>query len=57
MVILYTLIIFYTRKDKPVYVPAVIDWSKINIFYRIAYVMWRFIACIKFGWSLKWQEN
>lgn len=57
MVILYTLIFFYTKKDKPVYVPAVIDWSKINIFYKIGYVVWRTIACVKFGWSLKWQEN
>lgn len=57
MVILYTLIFFYSRKDQPVYVPAVIDWSKINIFYRIGYVVWRLIACFKFGWSLKWQEN
>ena len=57
MVILYTLIFFYSRKDQPVYVPAVIDWSKINIFYRIGYVVWRLIACVKFGWSLKWQEN
>ena len=57
MVILYTLIFFYSRKDQPVYVPAVIDWSKINIFYKIGYRVWRFIACIKFGWSLKWQEN
>ena len=57
MAILYTLIFFYSRKDQPVYVPAVIDWSKINIFYRIGYVVWRLIACVKFGWSLKWQEN
>lgn len=57
MVILYTLIFFYSKKDHPVYVPAVIDWSKINIFYKIGYVVWRMIACMKFGWSLKWQEN
>lgn len=57
MVILYTLIFFYSRKDKPVYIPAVIDWSKINIFYRIGYIVWRALACLKFGWSLKWQEN
>lgn len=57
MVILYTLIFFYSKKDKPVYVPSVIDWSKIGFFKRIGYVLWRMIACIKFGWSLKWQEN
>ncbi len=57
MVILYTLIFFYSKKDKPMYVPSVIDWSKIGIFKRIGYIIWRGIACIKFGWSLKKQEN
>jgi glycosyltransferase involved in cell wall biosynthesis len=57
MVILYTLIFFYSRKDNPVFAPSVIDWSKIGIFKRIGYIVWRAIACIKFGWSLKWQEE
>ena len=57
MVILYTLIFFYSRKDKPMYVPSVIDWSKIGFLKKLGYKIWRGIACIKFGWSLKKQEN
>lgn len=50
MVIIYTLIFFYTKKDQPVYEPANINWKNINPFLRFVYCLWLGIARIKFGW-------
>lgn len=53
MVILYTVIFFYSKKDHPVYVPANIHWSNINIFLRFAYMVWYSVAALKCGWSFE----
>lgn len=58
MVILYTLIFFYSKKDNPVYIPANIDWKKINPILCVAYRIWLSIARFKLGWSYDRQlEN
>lgn len=58
MLIIYTLIVYYSKKDCPVYYPADIDWKMINPILHIGYKLWVSIARLKFGWSFKQQlEN
>lgn len=49
MVIIYTLIVFYRRKDKVHFEPAPIDWNKIPFIYKIAYKAWLMLAMAKLG--------
>lgn len=52
MVIIYTLIVFCHRKEHPLFIPADINWKKINFFYKIAYLVWLSLAVIKLGPSI-----
>lgn len=51
MVILYTLIVFYSRKDDMTFSPADIDWKALPLspVLRAAYQAWRGIAALKCG--------
>ncbi len=43
-VILYTIFAYYTKKDDPQFVPAVINWKKVNPFVHVAYELCRGIC-------------
>jgi len=56
-VILYTIFAYYTKKDDPQFVPAVINWKKVNPFVHVAYELCRGICSLRFGWAkTKTQE-
>lgn len=58
MVILYTMIFHYNKKDHVRYRPADIDWSKISMIYRLGYYAWKGIAQLKVGsFQTKPQED
>lgn len=56
-VILYTIFAYYTKKDDPQFVPAAINWKKVNPFVHVAYELCRGICSLRFGWAkTKTQE-
>lgn len=57
MVIIYTLLLFCSKKDDPHFEMDTIDFNKLAWYMRFAYKAWLQIACWKFGWSRKEIER
>ena len=53
MVIIYTLLLFVKKEDKPTFKSSINNWNHISFPFKFAYVVWLKLACIKFGWKLK----
>ena len=53
MVIIYTLLLFVKKEDKPEFHSSIQNWNRISFPFKFAYVVWLKLACIKFGWKLK----
>lgn len=51
MFLLYLMIFYCKKNEQPIYDPAYIDWSNLNVFLHIGYKIWYTIAKLKFGWE------
>lgn len=57
LMILYTIFFFYSRQDRPSFIPAVINWKNVNPFIRFLYELIKGICSLRYGWSKQVSEE
>ncbi len=57
ILILTTLIFYYTKKDQVEFIPASIHWQRIPFLFRVGYMIWKWIAEIKIGTFMKKKQE
>ncbi len=52
-VILYTIFMYYTKKERPKYTPCSVNWKNVNPFTHLAYELFKNLCAVRYGWSKK----